>query len=255
MIRQLHCDGGPWALVTGACGGIGRALVSEFEQAGYRVIAVDCVPRPEGFGAAKYLRFDLEDLCTGSDAAGEFIRAVQNTVGDVGLSALVNNAAVQILGGLETLSPDDWTRTLNVNLIAPFFLIQNLLKALESAQGAVVNISSIHAQLTKPQFVAYSTSKAALSGLTRALAVDVGHRIRINAIEPAAIGTEMLKAGFSQSQHLLQELERCHPQGRVGDAVEVARLAVALCSPLMAFLNGACVSIAGGIAGRLHDPT
>jgi NAD(P)-dependent dehydrogenase (short-subunit alcohol dehydrogenase family) len=73
-------------------------------------------------------------------------------------------------------------------------LAQGLLPELEKAAGSVINISSIHARLTKKDFVAYDNSKAAISGMTRAMAVDLGPRVRVNSIEPAAIETDMLKS-------------------------------------------------------------
>jgi NAD(P)-dependent dehydrogenase (short-subunit alcohol dehydrogenase family) len=118
-----------------------------------------------------------------------------------------------------------------------------------------VNISSIHARLTKPDFVAYATSKAALSGLTRAMAVDLGDRIRVNAIEPAAISTPMLKAGFESHPEQYAALARCHPQGRMGTPTEVAALALSLVSGELRFMHGACVGLDGGISARLHDPS
>ena len=186
-------------------------------------------------------------------AAAVFDRIREN-VGAGGLHALVNNAAAQVLGGIDDLTRDDWVHTLDVNLLAPFVWTQSLLPSLEAAGGCVVNISSIHARLTKRGFVAYATSKAALSGMTRALAVDVGDRIRVNAIEPAAIETPMLAAGFKSRPEQLERLNAAHPSGRIGQPEEVAALALALCDRRIAFANGACLGLDGGIGGRLHDP-
>lgn len=129
-----------------------------------------------------------------------------------------------------------------------------MLPQLEQARGSVINISSIHARLTKAHFVAYATSKAALSGMTRAMAVDLGGRVRVNAIEPAAIATDMLKAGFAGQPEQFALLEACHPQGRIGTPAEVAALALAIADGELRFLHGACVAMDGGISGRLHDP-
>jgi NAD(P)-dependent dehydrogenase (short-subunit alcohol dehydrogenase family) len=122
------------------------------------------------------------------------------------------------------------------------------------AKGCVINISSIHARLTKPNFVAYATSKAALSGMTRAMAVDLGGRVRVNAIEPAAISTDMLKAGFKDHPEQYAALEQCHPLGRIGTPEEVAALALSIVDGELRFLHGACVGMDGGISARLHDP-
>jgi NAD(P)-dependent dehydrogenase (short-subunit alcohol dehydrogenase family) len=179
---------------------------------------------------------------------------IQDLVGDAGLSVLVNNAATQVLGGVDSLTVSDWHHTLDVNLLAPFVLTQGLLPPLEKAHGCVINISSIHARLTKPNFVAYATSKAALSAMTRAMAVDLGSRVRVNAIEPAAIETDMLKSGFAGQPEKFAELQACHPQGRIGSPEEVAALALSVAGGELRFLHGACIGIDGGISGRLHDP-
>jgi NAD(P)-dependent dehydrogenase (short-subunit alcohol dehydrogenase family) len=84
--------------------------------------------------------------------------------------------------------------------------------------------------------------------------VDVGPMVRVNAIEPAAIATDMLQAGFEGRPSEYAELERCHPQGRIGRPAEVAALAVSMASGDLRFLHGACVGLDGGISGRLFDP-
>lgn len=243
-----------YAVITGAAGGIGQAMVQEFAANGYMVIATDWVPAPEGLGAHHYLQADLARTVDDEAYATEVFNQIKTWLGSSGLAVLINNAAVQILGGADSLTRNDWQQTLNVNLVAPFIWTQALLPALEQAQGSIVNISSIHARLTKKNFVAYSTSKAALSGMTRAMAVDLGSRVRVNAIEAAAIETEMLKTGFEGKPELYSRLQECHPAQRIGLPVEVARLAVLLVDKNIAFVHGACISMDGGIGGALLDP-
>lgn len=248
-------EGSRYALITGAAGGIGQALVREFHAAGYDVIAMDREALPPGLPCSSYLGADLERTVQSEAYADEVFARIRIQLAGAGLAVLVNNAALQVLGGTQTLTRDDWAHTLNVNLLAPFIWTQALLPELEAAQGCVVNVSSIHARLTKRDFVAYATSKAALSGMTRALAVDIGARVRVNAIEPAAIETQMLKAGFEDKPGALAKLEQCHPIGRIGLPQEVAALAVALSDRRMGFVNGACVALDGGVGSRLHDPS
>lgn len=243
-----------FAVVTGAAGGIGQAIVREFTAAGYAVIATDIVPQPLELPCSLYLQADLARTVDDEAYADELFACIRGHMGGQGLAALINNAALQILGGADSLSRDDWRQTLDVNLLAPFLWTQALLPALEQAQGCVVNISSIHARLTKKNFVAYATSKAALSGMTRALAVDVGGRVRVNAIEPAAIETEMLKAGFEGQPARYATLEACHPVGRIGYPHEVAACARSIVGGGITFLHGACVSLDGGIGVCLNDP-
>lgn len=241
-------------LITGAAGGIGIALVDVFVRHGFRVVALDVVNRPDLPDGVDYHLVDLAQFVTDQAYADAAIKAIDVTLDGAGLNALINNAAVQILGSVDTLTREDWSTSLNVNVVAPFLLTQALLPKLESARGAVVNISSIHARLTKKNFVAYATTKAALSGMTRAMAVDLGGRVRVNAIEPAAISTGMLKAGFAEHPELYEYLERCHPIERIGYPEEVANAAYALVGERLEFLHGECISLDGGIGARLHDP-
>ncbi len=241
-------------LITGAAGGIGNVLVSTFIERGYRVIALDITSQPQNLECWQYLQIDLAKFVSGSSFESDKLASISSLLDSEGLHVLVNNAAIQVLGGVESLSLSDWHRTLYINLLAPFTLTQRFLPVLEKAGGCVINISSIHARLTKANFVAYATSKSALSGMTRAMAVDLGGRVRVNAIEPAAIETEMLKAGFAGNPEKYAELQACHPQGRIGSPSEVAALAVSLASGEVRFLHGACIGMDGGISGRLHDP-
>ena len=244
----------PWALITGATGGIGRALVEAFTEAGYQVLGTDLTPKPVGFPCAQYLQIDLERLAQEEDYAGTVFTEIESVVADEGLDVLINNAAIQILGSVDALSREDWRRSLDINLLAPFLLLQGLLKDLERTNGCIINISSIHARQTKRNFVAYATTKAALSGMTRALAVELGPRARINSIEPAAIDTPMLHEGFADKPSYYQQLENCHPQQRIGTPGEVARTALMLATKDMSFIHGACITLDGGISARLFDP-
>ncbi len=240
------------ALITGALGGIGTALCEEFQRAGYYVIATD---RQEGDCACdRFLKLDVRDLYRGEEARHAVRRAVETDLAEGGLHVLVNNAATQILNRTDDIRVADWDETLQTNLIAPFLLSQMFLAEIEQARGSVINIASIHSVATKPGFVCYATSKAALVGLTRSMAVDLGPRVRVNAINPAATATPMLLAGFEGKSKELDELAKKHPLERIAQPWEVAKTALFLASPDAAFISGACIHIDGGIGGRLHDP-
>lgn len=241
-------------MITGAAGGIGQALVRTFCGAGYHVIGVDREPVAAMPSAAEFLCCDLARTVRDAEEGERVLDLICQRVGGHGVRALVNNAAVQILGGVDSLDRAQWATTLEVNLLAPFFWAQGLLPQLQAVQGSVINISSIHARLTKPDFVAYATSKAALSGLTRAMAVDLRGRVRVNAIEPAAIGTAMLKAGFAGQPERFARLEGLHPLGRIGLPEEVAACALELADGASRFLHGACIALDGGIGSCLLDP-
>lgn|SRR5690606_25681434 len=240
-------------IVSGAAGGIGRELVRSFQQARYRVFGVDLAEQPGGLACDAYLQCDLRRTVEDPAYAKETFDQLRGWLGGSPLKALVNNAATQVVSPMQSLSREDWRSTLDVNVVAPFIWAQAFLGELESAGGTVLNISSIHARLTKPGFIAYATSKAALSGLTRAMAVELGSRVRVNGIEPAAIETDMLRAGFAGKPEEFSRLSECHPTGRIGSPEEVARLALALAEGKIPFLNGTIVALDGGIGGRLHD--
>lgn len=237
-------------IVTGAAGGIGAALVAAFEGAGWRVISTDrlAMDRPGHVVA------DLSCLANPTSPSSVDLLSQLAALTGGTLKAVVHNAAHQVVKPSEALDQQDWADTLNSNLLAPFWLSMAFLKELEANQGNVLAISSIHEKLTKPGFVAYATSKAALSGMVRAMAVDLGGRVRCNAICPAAIATPMLKAGFDGQPEAYRALEAHHPSGRIGTPQEVAALAAFVCSDAARFMNGACLDLSGGISSRLHDP-
>lgn len=240
------------ALITGALGGIGQALCSEFQKAGYFVIGTD--KRDGKCSCDAFLNIDVRELYTSAETREKLVADIRNILGGKGLTVLVNNAATQMLNKTDNIKIDDWDATLETNLIAPFLLLQALLPDLEKAKGSCVNIASIHSVATKPGFVCYATSKAALVGMTRALAVDLGPRVRVNAINPAATATPMLLAGFEGKSAEFDELAKKHPLERIAQPWEVAKTAIFLASPDAAFITGACLHIDGGIGGRLHDP-
>ena len=92
------------------------------------------------------------------------------------IATIINNAAIQILGRVEDLTQEDFSKSMDVNVTAPFLLTKLCLCLMEAGNSSIINIGSIHAHNTKPEFVAYATSKAALDGLTRALAVELGEK-------------------------------------------------------------------------------
>lgn len=239
-------------LITGSNGGIGQALCGGFADAGWQVIATDehekALTPVDSFFTMDLNRFAIDESYR-QDAEEELFALVPN-----GLDCLVNNAAYQVVASVDKLKAAEWHSTMNINVTAPFLLVKALRERLARVTGNVINISSVHAKLTKPDFTAYATSKAALEGLTRSLAVELGSTLRVNAISPAAIATPMLKAGLMDGAHSLDALAGFHPTDSIGSPDEVAEIAIAIANFAGNFLNGAIIGVDGGIAGRLHDP-
>ena len=240
----------PVVLITGAAGGIGVAMVAAFEAAGWRVVSTDRQPSAR----AGHLVLDI-GVCT-DPTRGDHQRVIATLLAATGgrLKALVANAAHQVVKPSGELTATDWQQSLGTNLLSPFWLAMAFKSELAANRGSFLAISSIHERLTKPGFVAYATSKAALSGMVRALAVELGGQVRCNAICPAAIATPMLVAGFEGQPEALAALRAFHPVGRLGQPDEVAQAALYACSDGAGFLNGACLDLSGGISARLHDP-
>lgn len=236
-------------VITGCSGGIGQALCAAFQRHGAWVIGIDM--QSVGQHVDAWLPADLQCLAAGDT---RLIDGIVEAAGGRPIRTLVNNAACQLLGPAAGLSLTDWRRTMDVNLMAPVVLSSLLLTHLAAARGSIINIASIHANQTKPGFVAYATSKAALVGFTKSLAVDVGEQVRVNAILPAAIRTPMLEAGFADQPEQLRKLEQYHPSQSIGEPGDVAALAVFLSGEAGAFMNGAVIALDGGISSRLHDP-
>lgn len=221
-----------------------------FKEAGYFVIGQDKVP-----GAIEtcdlFYNFDLAKFVSDENTRKQWNEEFKRDFDS--LHVLINNAAVQLLGETRTFSIENWQETLNVNLTAPFLLVQSFYDRLVEAKGSVVNVASIHKQLTKQRFFAYATSKSALVGLTKALAVDVQGKFRVNSISPAAVDTPMLHAGFNNDQNKITMLGKLHPMQRIGRPEEVARLALFLSEDQTQFINGADLLIDGGISSALRD--
>ena len=238
-------------LITGACGGIGRSLCDLFKDAGYAVIGLD-KNVPQDF-SHQVITCDIRQVAQSEKYALEIRQKVLELAGG-GLDVLINNAAVQIIKPCSGLTREDWASTLDTNLLAPFWLTTLFLHELKTARGNVVNIGSIHAKLTKKQFVAYATSKGALETLTRAMALDLAPEIRVNAIAPAATDTPMLREGFRQNIKGYEALRSFHPPGRIASPDEIAQVALFLTSSKANFISGTVLPVDGGIGNCLKDP-
>ena len=240
----------PVVLVTGALGGIGKAICDVFFDRGFQVIGVDC-RQPQKL-QHEFVNFDIAKMHSDIKETQHFCKHIEKIAGGR-LDALVNNAAAQIIKPVEELTKEDWDITLNTNLLAPFWLIQKFLPMLRLVKGSIVNIASIHTFLTKPQFTVYATSKASLVALTRSLAIELAPDIRVNALLPGATDTPMLRQGFIENRDLFDRLNKFQPLGRIASPEEIARTAFFLSGPDAGFITGVSLNVDGGIGCCLHD--
>lgn len=237
-------------LITGVLGGIGSGLARTFHDSGYYVIGLDIKGHEPEF-CHRFIQFDIQRFCADVNYNAEMKDLFDAEVPE--LDVLINNAAVQILSGIDELKLEDWNHTLNVNLTGPLLLSQFFLSRLEKVHGCIINIASIHHQLTKKRFISYATSKSALVGLTKSLSVDLQGRVRVNSISPAAIDTPMLHDGFNNDAIKVQQLHDLHPSRRIGKPQEVSKLALLLAEDGLGFINGTDIQIDGGISNVLKD--
>lgn len=237
-------------LITGVAGGIGSGLAKAFKEEGYYVIGLDIKPSSP-VEIDLFIQFDINQYCTELVYRDKMDAYFNNHIKN--LDVLINNAAVQILGSVEEITLDDWNQTLNVNVTGPLFLSKFFLTRLEKNKGCIINIASIHQQLTKKRFVSYASSKSAIVGLTKAMSVDLEGKVRVNAISPAAIDTPMLQEGFNNDPDKVKELDAIHPIKRIGKPAEVSKLAILLAEDGLGFINGSNISIDGGISNVLKD--
>ncbi len=234
-------------VLTGASRGIGHATVKRFSGEGWQVITCsrDAVPdecrRDPNW--SHHLPTDLAD----QDSVARFIDEANRILGDGPLHALVNNAAVspktpfeERLGCLNG-DIEDWRTVFELNLFAPLVLARGFAAALHRGQGAVVNVTSIAGHAIHPfAGSAYSTSKAALSALTREMAVEfAGLGVRVNAVAPGEIETEMIGPEY-------EPLVNRIPMRRMGSPDEVAAAVFQLCSADFAYVTGTEIFVTGG---------
>jgi NAD(P)-dependent dehydrogenase (short-subunit alcohol dehydrogenase family) len=234
-------------LLTGASRGIGHATVKRFSAAGWRVITCSRHPFPEvcpwEAGPEDHIQVDLADPASVLDAVEETRSRLEGGL----LHALVNNAGISPkapdgsrLGTLET-SFTDWQKVFQVNFFGPLMLARGLLSELQAAHGSIVNVTSIAGVRVHPfAGSAYSTSKAALAGLTREMAADFGPLgVRVNAIAPGEIDTAILSPG---TEKIVEQI----PLRRLGTPDEVAKTIYFLCTEMSSYVNGAEIHINGG---------
>jgi meso-butanediol dehydrogenase/(S,S)-butanediol dehydrogenase/diacetyl reductase len=236
------------ALVTGGRTGIGQAIARRLRDEGARVFTAQ---RGED---AEFESFpaDFADPDCPAEVIGKVVAAAGR------LDVLVNNAGVMQEARVEEMPLSDWDRMIAVNLTAPFLLIRAALPHLRATRGAIVNIGSIEGIGCNPHHAAYSATKAALHGLTRAIAVDHGAEgIRCNAVAPGWIDTDLSEAyieSFPDPAAFRANISRIHPVGRTGKTEDVAALVAWLASEESGFVAGQTFTIDGGRMVKLSLP-
>ncbi len=236
------------ALVTGAARGIGLATASRLAADGARVALLD-LDRAATEAAALKVGGSAMAIAADVTRPAQVDAAVRRVVDGWGrLDILVNNAGITGRSfPIWELGDEDWARVLDVDLTSVFYCCRAAVKVmLGQGSGRIINIASIAGKEGNPTLVPYSSAKAGVIGLTKALAKEVATRgILVNAVAPAVIGTELLK---QMEQSTLELLIAKIPMGRVGTPEEVAALVAWLASEECSFSTGAVYDLSGGRA-------
>lgn len=252
MARGWLDFNGKSVLVTGAAGGIGLACAEAFAKAGAAVTFSD-IDEPRNAASARRI----------AEASGARTLAVAADVGDEaacerlvdrhlaefgGIDVLINNAGILATGGILDLKPADFDRVIRVNLKSGFVLTQLAAKAMiaRRTKGSIIFMSSLNSILAIPNQVAYVTSKGGVQQLTKAAALGLAeHGIRVNAIGPGSIMTDLLKTVMANEEGRRRILART-PMGRVGEPEEVASIALFLASDMASYITGQTIFPDGG---------
>lgn len=245
-------------VVTGGGRGVGRAIVRRLRQDGAEVVAVEMDPEALAWAEAAGVHTVTGDA--GDEAVAERAADLAEKAGT--LTGWVNNAAVFRDASLHDTGTREVLRLIAANLdpavVGCAVAIRRFLSS--GTRGAIVNVSSHQAQRAVPGCLPYVTAKAAVEGLTRALAVEYGTRgIRVNAVALGSITTEryerlLSELGSDEAARVEAQMAQVHPVGRVGRPEEVAAAVAHLLSEEAAFITGATVPVDGGRSILAADP-
>jgi glucose 1-dehydrogenase len=247
-------------LVTGGSSGIGQAIAVRFAEYGANV-AINYLRQPEEARETeeqvhacinKVQREGVQDVLVQGDVSKEddVVQMVGQAVDGLGgVDVLVNNAGIQISRPSAELSSEDFDKVLAVNLRGSFLCAREAIRHLlaEGKPGAIINISSVHQLIPKPNYLGYSTSKGGMQNLTRTLALEYAAKgIRVNGIGPGATVTPINRAWIDDPEKRRQ-VEEHIPMQRAGDADEMAGVTAFLASDDAAYITGQTIFVDGGL--------
>jgi NAD(P)-dependent dehydrogenase (short-subunit alcohol dehydrogenase family) len=240
--------GGKVAIVTGGGSGLGFAMAEKFTQAGIETIIAG--RDKEKLDAAKErlgnlchaMTVDVSDL---SSIPG-FVSNVVKQFGQIDI--LVNNAGINMKKLIEEVTDEDFQKVITTNLTAVFVMSREVIKhMLERKTGCIINISSMAAQYGLPKVIAYSASKTAIDGLTRAMAVELGPKgIRVNAIAPGFIYSDMTAKALDSDPERKAKVFNRTPMGIMGQPSDIGDAALFLASDAAKYITGVVLPVDGG---------
>jgi NAD(P)-dependent dehydrogenase (short-subunit alcohol dehydrogenase family) len=236
------------AIITGGGSGIGLAIAGRFVNAGIRTIIIGrdlqkLAAAQQELGDNCYpITHDLNDLPT----LPELVRQIISRFGQIDI--LVNNAGINMKKDFQEVTDEEFDNILHTNLKAVFALSREVVKTmLPRRKGNIINISSMASQYGIPKVIAYTASKAAIEGMTRAMAVELSPEgILVNCIAPGFIATEMSAKALNGDPERKQKVFARTPMGRLGDPGEIGDAALFLASDKASYLTGVVLPVDGG---------
>lgn len=223
------------ALVTGATGSLGKAIVEEFRSQNYEVITTSRKIRSD---SNAHITCDLTNPSELMNLCEEIKR--------LSIDIIVNNAGINVIKPFSELSNFELNETLTVNLLAPVYLTQALLPHMISeGWGRVINVGSILGQISRPGRTSYSISKAGLAGFTRAISAEYAqYGITSNCVAPGYLDSELTRKNLKTQE--IKDVTSGIPAGRLGTPEEISSLIAFLASENSSFVTGQTITADGG---------
>lgn len=241
-------------LITGASGGIGESLCKQFKKNNWTVVGTSLSAQTSSNNIDYYIQSDLS-----LEVSPQYIiEQIKKKYGQ--LDCIVNNAACQICKPIWNMNSSEWDLIYNCNVKSIFLFVKYGLDLLKISKGNIVNIGSVHSVATSDEIAGYASSKAAIAGLTKNLAIELGKfGIRVNCVSPGAVDTPMLRAGLlrghagtGNADTLVANLGNQHLLGKVGTPDEIAKFIYFVTDDENGkFINGANLIIDGGACIKL----
>ena len=239
---------GKHVMITGAAKGIGRATVELFLEAGARVSGFDVDGAALAVMQHKALSKYQCDVGS-SEAVHDAVARATDAFGTV--DVLVNNAGINRYGTVTETSEELWDQVMTTNLKSAFLMSKAVLPGMMTQNsGVIINVASVQAFVSQDQVAAYATSKTALLGLTRSIAIDYAPQVRCVAVCPGTIDTPMLQNAIQESPDPAAVLQECidmHLLKKIGSAREVGAFIVFLAGENASFATGQAYRVDGGL--------